>query len=73
MNNLEKLGFENWFKDKIELSKTPDSQIARVISVNKNSFVVSNGTSWALWSYRDIRGNLSTVQLCQPGKDPALS
>jgi ribosome biogenesis GTPase len=43
MNNLEKLGFDNWFRDKIDLSKTADFQIARVISVNKNSFVVSNG------------------------------
>ncbi len=43
MNNLESLGFDNWFKDKIDLSKTNDFQIVRVISVNKNSFVVSNG------------------------------
>ena len=33
----------NWFKDKVDLSKTADLKIARVISVNKNSFVVSNG------------------------------
>jgi hypothetical protein len=43
MNNIEKLGFNNWFKDKIDLSKNADLKIARVISVNKNSFVVSNG------------------------------
>jgi len=43
MNNIEKLGFNNWFKDKVDLSKTADFKIARVISVNKNSFVVSNG------------------------------
>ncbi len=43
MNNLEKLGFDNWFKDKIDSSKTADFKIARVISVNKNSFVVTNG------------------------------
>jgi len=42
MNILEKLGFDNWLKDKVDLSKT-DFSIARVISVNKNSFVVSNG------------------------------
>jgi hypothetical protein len=46
MNNIEKLGFDNWFKDKVDLSKTNDLQIARVISVNKNSFVVSNGVLW---------------------------
>jgi hypothetical protein len=34
MNNLDKLGLDNWFNDKIDLSKTNDLQIARVISVN---------------------------------------
>jgi ribosome biogenesis GTPase len=43
MNNIEKLGFDIWFKDKIDLSKTADFKIVRVISVNKNSYVVSNG------------------------------
>ncbi len=43
MNNIEKLGFDNWFEDKVDLSKPTDFKIARVISVNKNSFVVSNG------------------------------
>jgi ribosome biogenesis GTPase / thiamine phosphate phosphatase len=42
MNNLQSLGFNNWFTDKVDLSKT-DFNIVRVISVNKNSFVVSNG------------------------------
>jgi len=43
MNNLEKLGFDNWYIDKVDLSKSADFKIVRVISVNKNSFVVSNG------------------------------
>ena len=43
MNNLQKLGFDNWFTDKVDLTKTTDFKTARVISVNKNSFVVSNG------------------------------
>jgi len=46
--DIEKLGFDKWFKDKLDLSKTAELKIARVISVNKNSFVVSNGVSW--WS-----------------------
>jgi hypothetical protein len=41
MNEIEKLGFNNWFSDKVDPSKT-DFKIVRVISVNKNSFVVSN-------------------------------
>ncbi|MEJ2195161.1 MAG: ribosome small subunit-dependent GTPase A [Ignavibacteriaceae bacterium] len=43
MNNLEILGFDNWFEDKVDFSKTNDFKIARVICVNKNSLVVSNG------------------------------
>jgi ribosome biogenesis GTPase len=42
MEKIEKLGFNNWFQDKIDLSQNPDFKIVRVISVNKNSFVVSN-------------------------------
>ncbi len=34
MNNLKSLGFNNWFNDKVDLSKTTDFKIVRVISVN---------------------------------------
>jgi hypothetical protein len=44
MNNIEKLGFDNWFweaipsgKDKVDLSKPADLKITRVISASKNS------------------------------------
>ena len=43
MYGIENLGFDNWFEGKVDLSKTNDFKIVRVISVNKNSFVVSNG------------------------------
>jgi ribosome biogenesis GTPase len=43
MNNIKTLGFDNWFEDKIDLNLNPDFNIVRVISVNKNSFVVSSG------------------------------
>jgi ribosome biogenesis GTPase len=43
MNEINKLGFGVWFNDKVDLSKSADFKIARVISVNKNSFIVSNG------------------------------
>ena len=56
MNNIENLGFDNWFKNKVDLSKT-DYSIVRIISVNKNSFVVSNGVWWTSRSYRDVSGN----------------
>lgn len=34
MEKIEKLGFNNWFQDKVDLSKTTDLKIVRVISVN---------------------------------------
>jgi ribosome biogenesis GTPase len=43
MNDIKKLGFNKWSQDKIDLSKTDSFKIVRVISVSKNSFVVSNG------------------------------
>jgi len=45
MNKIERLGFDSWLKDKIDLSKTDNFKIVRVISVSKNSFIVSNGTN----------------------------
>lgn len=47
MNNLsteiEKLGFDSWFQERIDLSNLGDHQIARIITVNKNNFIISNG------------------------------
>ncbi len=43
MENIKRLGFDKWFQDKIDLSKISNFRIARVITVNKNSFIVSNG------------------------------
>ena len=40
---IEKLGFTTWFRDKIDPAKIAGFQIVRVITLNKNSFVVSNG------------------------------
>jgi len=43
MDNIKKLGFDNWFEDKIDSSNLSEQTIARIIAVNKNSFIVSNG------------------------------
>ncbi len=45
MNDIAKLGFDIWFKEKIDNTKLNDFKIARVISVNKSSFVVSTGSN----------------------------
>jgi len=40
---LEKIGFDSGYREKIDPSKFPDCQISRVIAVNKNSYIISNG------------------------------
>jgi ribosome biogenesis GTPase len=41
--NIEELGFNNWFQEKIDPARLDDYQIARVITVNKNSYVINHG------------------------------
>jgi len=41
--NIEHLGFNNWFFDRIDPTKLIDHQIARVITVHKESYTINNG------------------------------
>src|SRR3989339_659914 len=43
MQSLEKLGFNKLLQDQVDSSQMVDFKIARVIAVNKNSFIVSDG------------------------------
>ncbi len=43
MVDLHSLGFDNWFHDRAQKFAESDKQIARITSVNKNSFTVHNG------------------------------
>lgn len=45
MEKLYKLGFNEFFSSQSDIAKLNNFQPARVISVNKNSFIVSNGRS----------------------------
>ena len=40
---LNKLGYENWIREQPELSGEDGSEFARIISVNKNNYVIHNG------------------------------
>jgi ribosome biogenesis GTPase len=46
---IESLGFNKWFLDRIDPTKLIDHQIARVIAVNKDSYTINNGNGevWA--------------------------
>lgn len=39
---LEKLGLCNWFKGKIDPAKLIEYRIARVVTVNKDSYIIRN-------------------------------
>ena len=41
--NIEQLGFNKWFLDRTDPKKLADHQIARVITVNKDSYTIDNG------------------------------
>lgn len=43
LDNIEKLGFDKLFLNKEDPTKLTEFSIARVISVNKNNYIVSNG------------------------------
>lgn len=43
MQLLEKIGFNKFFQDQVDSRRIKDFKIARVITVNKNSFIVSDG------------------------------
>jgi len=53
--NIEKLGFNKWFQDKIDPEKLTDFQIVRVIAVDKNRYIVTNGEKDA---FAEITGKL---------------
>ena len=40
---IEQLGFSKWFLDRIDPAKLIDHQIARIITVNKDNYTISNG------------------------------
>ena len=43
MNNLKSVGFDDWVEDHIDAEKIKNHQIARVVSVQKDSYLVTNG------------------------------
>jgi len=41
--SIAKLGFDQWFQDRIDPGKLTDHQMARVMTVNKNSYIIHDG------------------------------
>ena len=61
MDNLEKLGYSDWFQSRIDHSKATLHDVARVISVHKDSYIISKGigSKDAGEVYAELSGNLS--------------
>ncbi len=53
--DLESLGFSSWFQNELDSSKLSDFQLARVTTVHKESFFVTNGENE---TYAEITGKL---------------
>lgn len=45
MNKLENLGFDEWFRSRVDADKAEQHEVARVISVHRDSCVVTKGES----------------------------
>ncbi|MBU2646746.1 ribosome small subunit-dependent GTPase A [bacterium] len=41
--NLDDLGFDSWFQERLDHSRLDDFNLARVIAVDKNSYVINSG------------------------------
>jgi len=55
MNTLESLGYNDWIHDQLDLDKKAAHEVARVIAVHKDSYVVSKGCGEA---FAECSGNL---------------
>ena len=42
-DNIEKLGFDKWFRDTVDPGDLEGMEIARVIAVHKDSYTINNG------------------------------
>jgi len=55
MSNLESLGYSDWFKARADEEKIASHSIARVVSVHKDSYTVTNGGDEI---FSELSGNL---------------
>ncbi len=56
MTNLERIGFDNWFHTHVDADKVANHEIARVVSVHKDSYIVTKGCGEI---FAELSGNLS--------------
>ena len=55
MNNLERIGYNDWFSSRADDEKTSAHEVARVVSVHKDSYSVTKGEEEV---FAELSGNL---------------
>lgn len=55
MKNLEKIGFNSWFQSQVDEQKITGHELARVVSVHRDSCVITKGATEV---YAELSGNL---------------
>ena len=55
MDKLESLGFDDWFRNQVEVDKISTHEVARVVSVHKDSYIVTKGRGEI---FAELSGNL---------------
>ncbi|MCG6970219.1 MAG: ribosome small subunit-dependent GTPase A [Gammaproteobacteria bacterium] len=56
MEKLESLGYSHWFKDRVDAEKSSIHEVARVVSVHKDSYVITKGFGEV---FAELSGHLS--------------
>jgi len=54
-DKLENIGYDDWFRDRVDIDKATAHDIARVVSVHKDSYLVTNGKGDV---FAELSGNL---------------
>lgn len=62
---IEELGFDSWFQEKADPLKVKELKFARVVSVDKNSYLITNGTG-------DVFAELTGKMLFNAAEAPDL-
>ena len=55
MNDLENIGYSDWFKSRVDVEKSAAHAIARIVSVHKDSYTVTKGGEEI---FSELSGNL---------------
>ena len=55
MSNLESIGYSDWFKNRVDDEKISSHEVARIVSVHKDSYTVSRGEGEV---FAELSGNL---------------